>query len=136
MASLNDTITADRLRAALDYDPDTGVFRWLPRDPPPVASWNSRYAGKVAGRLNAPKLGRPAYRKIRLHDREYKAHRLAWVYMTGRWPREDIDHVDGDPLNNRFGNLREASRGQNLRNARCHSDAAVGLKGVSRTGLQ
>lgn len=134
MASLNDTITVERLRALLRYDPDTGMFRWLPRHPPPVASWNSRYVGKVAGREQAPRVGRPAYRKIRVDSREHKAHRLAWVYMTGRWPRADIDHVDGDPLNNRFGNLREATRRQNLRNARGHADAAVGLKGVSRSG--
>ena len=44
---------------------------------------------------------------------KYLAHRLAWLYVTGSWPSQDIDHIDGDPTNNRFANLREVTHQEN-----------------------
>lgn len=98
-----------RLRECVDYDPETGLFIWryradrLPR-------WNTRYAGTVAGHLS--KDGR---RRIEL-DRKYLASRLAWLYMTGGWPKDRIDHINGDPSDNRFANLRECTQAQNMQN--------------------
>ena len=116
MAKTDHTVTAAALRAALHYNPDTGVFTWRPREPESVYGWwNGRYAGKPAGHLKPPGSGRARYRAIHLYGRDYLAHRIAWLYMTGRWPSGDIDHVDGDGLNYRIANLREASRSENLR---------------------
>lgn len=53
---------------------------------------------------------------VRVSGKMYKLHRLAWLYMTGSWPRCHIDHIDGDPTNNRWSNLRDVTRSQNLRN--------------------
>lgn len=111
-------LTADRLREIIDYDADSGVFTW--RIPRPKIR-----VGEVAGGIDSY-----GYWCIRTHGGLYGAHILAWLYMTGDWPSEDIDHRDTDRSNNRWNNLREASRAQNLRNARAHRDGTSGFKGV------
>ena len=65
-----------------------------------------------------------------IHNRKYLAHRLAWFYMTGEWPKE-IDHINGSKVDNRFSNLRVASRAQNEANKRVRRDSFTGIKGVS-----
>lgn len=99
-------LTATRLRRILVYDPSTGVFTRL------VASGSAK-VGDRAGCVNAT-----GYIVIRILDRLYLAHRLAWLYVYGRWPKEQIDHRDRDRSNNRFTNLREASNAQNQMNAK------------------
>ena len=101
----SDLITADRLREVLAYDPDTGAFIWQVRTSTRV------HVGDVAGRSDP--LG---YRKIKVDGREYLAHRLAFLAMTGEWPVAEVDHRDGDPANNRWRNLRPATRSQNAAN--------------------
>ena len=117
MASQNH-ITVDELKAILRYDPETGEFWWR-------VSRKGIRLGRPAGRVT----GR--YRQIGIDGRHYYAHRLAWLYMTGEWPSDDIDHIDGDRLNNRFSNLREASRAQNMANGRTPATNTSGFKGVS-----
>lgn len=135
------TLTAARLRELLHYDPETGIFTWRPR---PVRvgferndrSWNTRYSGKPAGSVNKRR-GGDSYRYITVDDTSYLAHRLAWLYMTGEWPADEVDHRNLDGLNNRWGNLREATGTQNLGNTRVNSKNTTGFKGVSflrRTG--
>lgn len=114
-------LTAERLRELLHYDPDTGVFTWRVRT-------NSRAAaGAVAGAMT----GR-GYLRIGINRKEYMSHRLAWLYVHGSWPEGDIDHRDGNPLNNRIGNLRDVTNVVNLQNQRrARAGNKCGLLGVS-----
>jgi hypothetical protein len=100
-------ITAERLRELFNYDPETGVWRWIARSSP----YSCICVGDVAGRV-----GGRGYRGIKIDKREYPAARLAWLYMTGEWPRAEIDHVNGNRVDNRWCNLREASNSQNNAN--------------------
>jgi len=98
------------LKERLHYDPETGVFTWLPKrflankGGPRGLAWNEQYAGKVAGRESFSKNW--CSWKIRLHGGNYPAHRLAWLYVHGTLPKRFIKHIDGDNLNNRIANLR------------------------------
>lgn len=89
------------LLEALEYFPDTGTFVWK-------ISRGTRAAGSVAGSLGV--LG---YFVIGYRGRIYKAHRVAWLLMTGEWPAGDIDHRNCDRSDNRWANLRQATRKQN-----------------------
>lgn len=116
---MGDKITAKRLRDALHYSPETGVFRWL-------AGSSRTRAGLVAG--NVTRIG---YRRIRIYGIRYQAHRLAWLYMTGDWPVEEVDHINLVKDDNRWSNLRAASRKENQRNRRAGRNNRSGVKGVS-----
>jgi hypothetical protein len=111
-------LTQAEVRRLLDYDPETGVFTWL------VSAGRVR-AGGAAGSMNR------GYREIRIDRRNYAAHRLAWLYMTGERPSHEIDHINGDPGDNRIINLRPATSSQNKANARKRSRNTSGWKGVS-----
>lgn len=113
-------ITAEELRAALTYEPGTGIFRWTKN-------------GKIAGHVRSD-----GYTDIRFKDCLFRAHRLAWLWMTGSWPTMPwIDHIDRDPGNNRWGNLREVTLSQNHQNQKVRKDSRVGLRGVEahKSGL-
>jgi hypothetical protein len=123
-------LSAALVRQALDYDPATGLLFWRSRDnvPPRV---NRRFAGKPAGGPD----GQYGYISVRLFDRLYQAHRLIWLHVTGKWPTEVLDHIDGNPTNNAWINLRPATRAENNRNRLAIRKNA--LKGTSwdpRTG--
>jgi hypothetical protein len=119
------SVSADQVRALLNYDPETGVFTWRPRENPSQSNWNERWSGKRAGTKSSF-----GYRDICLNSAVYKEHRLAFLWMTGRWPEADIDHVDMNRDNNAWLNLREASRSQNHGNRKVRRDSATGVKGV------
>jgi hypothetical protein len=70
------------------------------------------------------------YRHICIDGCTYKAHRLAYLYMTGEWPKDQIDHINMDKNDNRWGNLRAATRSQNMANTRARTDNISGFKGV------
>jgi hypothetical protein len=117
---MSDELTAERLRDLLDYDPETGVFTNR------VSRGSTARAGQMAGsRHNV--LG---YTYIFLCGRRYLAHRLAWLYMTGSWPSEDIDHANGEPGDDRYANLRVATASQNGMNSRRPRRNTSGFKGV------
>lgn len=114
-------ITAARLRELLHYNPATGEFTWL------VTIGMNAQAGDIAGSTDDMR-----YRRIGIEGRRYRAHRLAWLYMTGKWPASQIDHEDTNKGNNRWKNLREATgttNGQNRRSS--HGDNSTGLLGVT-----
>ena len=103
----------------LEYDPSTGTFRWK------VSRGNGIIAGDVAGTIN-----KKGYRKICINRVNYFASRLAWIYMTGCVPTETIDHKDRNPSNDKWDNLREATRSENQMNRRLPSHNTSGAKGV------
>lgn len=116
-------LTAERLRELLDYDPDTGVFTWLI-----CANNNGAIAGSRAGALHSE-----GYFYIGIGGKRYFAHRLAWLYMTGKWPEHDIDHRDGNRSRNVYSNLRSVTRSVNLQNQRQgRSNNSTGRLGVTR----
>jgi len=108
-------VTHDEVLSLLQYDLKTGEFVWLERLG--CKAWNTRYAGKVAGRLNDQ-----GYVIIEIFDKPYRAHQLAWFYVTSDWIAR-IDHEDTDRSNNAWLNLREATIVQNAGNSRRHKDS-------------
>jgi len=110
---------AARIRSILGYDKDTGVFVWL-------VSKGKCKAGSVAGTSNTT-----GHVQISVDGKKYLAHRLAWLCVTGEWPTQEIDHINGVRSDNRFANLRQASRSQNAQNARLRRDNTSGRKGVT-----
>jgi hypothetical protein len=115
-------LTQERLKELLDYNEETGVFRWR-------ISRCSIRAGDIAGSPEAK-----GYLRISVDGHRYKAHRLAWFYVHGRWPSDQLDHDDGQKPENRIGNLREASNALNCANVRTPRNNTTGFKGVSRSG--
>lgn len=114
-------ITPEMVRELLDYDSDTGVLTWR------VDRGHFPCAGMPAG-------GRSSHGRInvKLDGRLIAAHRIIWAHVTGAWPIDEIDHRDGNPGNNRFANLREATRPQNCQNTRfVRRNSSSGHKGVS-----
>lgn len=112
-------MNAEKLRKLFAYDPETGIFRRL-------VSAGGKPVGSIAG---TPRTD-DGYVIIWIDCQCYRAHRLAWLYMTGSWPPQFIDHANGIKGDNRFANLREANPMQNLRNSKLRRDNKVGLKGV------
>ena len=110
------------------YDPNTGVFRWQSRPDKP-AEINTRWAGKIC----SPNATRSGYRIIKIDRGQYYAHRLAWLYVYGEWPRppHEIDHIDQDKSNNAITNLRMATREQNKWNVREVANNTSGHRGVT-----
>ena len=110
-------LTHERLRAVLGYDPGTGALIWL------KAMSRKIVPSKIAGTTRSD--GR---RQIRIDGKGYLTSRLAWFWHRGELPALEVDHRDCDPLNNRIGNLRLATRGQNEANKRPYGK--LGAKGV------
>lgn len=113
-----EAVTAARLRSLLRYEPLTGEFFW-------IEGGRARPAGKRAGHEH-----NAGYRGIRVDGKAYLAHRLAWLYVHGAWPVNQIDHINGERADNRIANLRECSNAENCQNVRAHRDGA-GLIGTS-----
>lgn len=110
------TLTAERVREVLDYDHRTGVFMWR------VGQRKGRRAGNISPR---------GYRRIMVDRCMHLEHVLAWLYVYGEWPSQQIDHKDNDKANNRLSNLRLATNSQNHINKGLQRNNTSGFKGVS-----
>lgn len=117
--------TLEEWKSRLDYDPETGLFHWKPQDG--MNYWNARFAGKEAGSKSA---GRYVF--INLRGNVFLAHRIAWVFISGDYPKHEIDHINGDRFDNRAVNLRDVPHAINKRNLPRKASNTSGVVGVYR----
>ncbi|MGA2636601.1 HNH endonuclease signature motif containing protein [Methylocella sp.] len=110
-------ITAESVRELFDYEPESGLLTRL------VAAGKARI-GDIAGTLT-----KDGYIQLKIDYQCYKAHRVIFLMMTGRWPDPEVDHIDRNPSNNAWINLREATESQNGAN-RCARPNNTGFPGV------
>jgi hypothetical protein len=111
-------IDCNQLKEILEYQPETGLF-----------FWKKGIQGIIKG-SKAGHLSKDGYVDIRIKNRLYPAHRLAWLMMTGNWPDDFIDHINRIKSDNRFVNLREATKAENAQNTNIQSNNTSGYKGV------
>ena len=123
-------VSAGLVRKLFDYIPATGKLVWKFRRPATRQNniFNAKYAGKKAG-SKGPRHSRVTFSDGDEH-RTFLTHRVIWLWMTGHWPKEGIDHRDGDGMNNLWRNLREANQSQNAQNRKLRSDNPFGHTGV------
>lgn len=119
MSNADCSLTHDYLKSILRYDPETGLFSWVKKIP------HSRSLG-IAGGLCSQ-----SYWRIKINKKSYKGHRLAWFYVYGVWPTNQIDHINGIRHDNRLINLREAQSFENAQNRGFASKSASGILGVT-----
>lgn len=112
------SLTQARLQEVLDYDPETGIFRWK-------VDRHRVKAGDLAGSIDAS-----GYMKIVIDQTQYYAHRLAWLYVYGQFPDSFISPI-GEKTDNRISNLRLTTDAQNQHKRRIRIDSSTGIKGLS-----
>lgn len=112
-------LTVERLKEVLRYDSETGIFTWQ------VPTSNRVRTGAQGRGLNGS-----GYLRIGIDGERYRAHRLAWLYVHGRWPIEHLDHIDRNPANNAIANLRECTHAENHRNRGAQANNKSGHKNV------
>ena len=130
-------ITPDMCRQLLRYEPDTGRLFWRERTPdmmlpsPRSAEWRCR-------NWNVAHAGKEAFLKLHrgrlygtIFNVRFFAHRVIWAITQGSWPEDQIDHINGDPLDNRIVNLRAVSHLENQRNMKLRSTNVSGANGVN-----
>lgn len=115
---MKNNLTQERLKELLNYEPETGVFTWR-------VGRGSAKKGEVAGNLHTK-----GYVHISVDGEVYKAHRLAWLYLHGSFPQNQIDHINGVRRDNRLSNLRCVSNAENGRNRKKQCTNTSGLNGV------
>lgn len=113
-----ENLTQKRLKELLEYDKDSGNFTWK-------ETRGGKRKGSVAGTIDCY-----GYIRISIDDKRYKAHRLAWLYVYGYVPENEIDHKDTDRKNNKWKNLRHASHQCNMRNCKVQKNSKSGVTGV------
>lgn len=116
-------LDAEKLRRLLKYEPESGQFFWAEDANKP----GRNLAGKRAGSRKGMR-----YRYIKIDYEAYAEHHLAWLYVYGRWPTKEVDHINLNKCDNRISNLREATRSQNAHNTAIVRTNTSGFKGVSR----
>lgn len=116
-------ISQSKLKKLYDYNPKSGKLIYKINCPP------KGLIGNEAGWIN-----KRGYRKISINGNEFPAHKIVWLFMTGYYPKEDIDHIDRVRSNNAWKNLRLATRSNNLKNQGLKPNNKSGYKGVTSRG--
>lgn len=116
---MENNITKDIMESILHYDPDTGIFTW-------INCIKKKLNGMEAGGKN-----KSGYMLIKINGIKYYAHRLAFMIMIGDFPKNNVDHIDGNKVNNKWKNLREATFSENSFNSKLRNDNTSGCKCVS-----
>lgn len=134
---LNITLTQEIVRELLDYDSKTGKIyhktrnvNWFEEKSQTrewnCKRWNSAFAGKEAFKANRAK----GYKAGKLLNSSYLAHRIIWLWYYGEWPKEQIDHINGNPSDNRIVNLRLVNNSENQKNVKLSKRNKTGVIGV------
>ena len=113
-------ITQAELKSQLHYDAESGIFTRI------VSNSNKVQVGDIAGFPD-----KNGYIIIAVFGKQYRAHRLAWLYVTGHWPKDQIDHVNGISGDNRLVNIRDCTQYENILNQGLKKSNNSGYKGVS-----
>lgn len=117
-------LTQERLKELLNYDPESGNFVWK------VALGSRAKKGAIAGGRVTGRNGPRSRIVIRIFGEGYYAHRLAFFWMLGQWPIDQVDHIDGNTLNNAWVNLREVTCLENAQNQKIGERNFSGVLGV------
>jgi hypothetical protein len=115
-------LTFKRASEVFSYDPETGIVTWKERASRRV------WIGEEAGCMNSY-----GYRRIRLEGVHCMTHRLAWLLTYRKWPASQLDHINGDRLDNRIDNLREATPAENQQNLKRRKNNTSGYVGVRKS---
>jgi hypothetical protein len=115
-------LTQESLKRYFTYDPETGNFVRIVR--------RHRWGERVCSELIASRNNR-GYLWVRIFNEVHLVHRLVFLYMTGNHPCCEVDHLDGDRLNNRWVNLRDVNAFENSRNQGNRIDNSTGIRGVT-----
>jgi len=133
-------LTTQIARELLTYNPDTGKLFWKERPAkyfknPKISmkSFNTRWAGKEAlTAITRRKSGQIGRLDGRVLNKKYAAHRIAWLIYYGEWPKNEIDHINQDPTDNRIENLRDVTNAENNKNKTLNNNNTTGYLGVSK----
>ena len=124
------TITQEYLKEILTYNPETGDFTWN-------ISGIGKKKGEVLRSTTQANPKAPKYYRVKLKGTTYKLHRLAWLYMTGEFPEAGVlDHIDRNPLNNRWSNLRNVSQRVNTLNSDFQDNTRTGISNLTITSIR
>lgn len=125
-------ITPEVIRQLFTYNPTNGSLCWRDRavdcfaTPRAYSTWNKRFANKEAGGLSGF-----GYLYVTIYGHLMLKHRVVWAYVYGEWPENQIDHINGNRLDNSISNLRHVTHAENGRNAKKPSNNTSGTAGVS-----
>lgn len=117
-------LTQKKLKELFEYNPETGDFVWR------VTRKGRGKKNHVAGTVNSY-----GYRVIMINFKLYPAHRLIFMYMTGRLPKDQIDHINGVRTDHRWINLREVTQQENLKNKKIQKNNKTGINGVYKNKI-
>lgn len=129
----NNLPSIDEVQSLVSYNPDSGIMTWKAR---PLhmfetvrhqSVWNARFSGTQA--LNTSH--KAGYKYGSIFRKKLLAHRVAWAIHHGKWPEDQIDHINGNPSDNRISNLRSVSNCENGKNTKLNSRNTSGHIGVS-----
>ena len=120
----NDSEFVDYVRSIFVFDSESGVMSYRIR--------RASFAAGTRAGSNNPN----GYRFVKVGGVSYLEHRLAWLYVFGRWPVFELDHIDGNPLNNKLANLRECSHHQNSFNLKPCKRSKSGIRGIRKSGTK